>query len=221
MEELNLKKVVEEVSKLMEKEDRKDALFRHTIVGTQLGDAGKYLTHDPILNPKARQHGTPVEEELAYGQLLVQTIGLMWAREIDVFKALDIGLQNWQDRDWQKRIGSAKNKGDEIKGMGVCLGKVEGIAYILSEIHPIEEMPEGSILVAKFVKPDIARYLKKASAVVTDQGGRTSHVAIIAKEFGIPCIVGTGNATEFIVCGATLRVEITAEKAVVYDITET
>src|SRR3990170_6836181 len=81
-----------EVGRLMEGEDRKDALFRNMIVWTELGDVGKYITHDPTLNPRARPHGTRQEEIHAYGQLLVQVVGLMWTREIPFQEALAIGL---------------------------------------------------------------------------------------------------------------------------------
>lgn len=211
-----LERVIEQIRDLMEKEDRKDAEFRALIADTEFGDIEKYLTHDPILNPGARPHGTRAEEELAYGQLLVQIIALMGIRGIDVFRALNVGLKNWQEADWRKRKQTGRADGEEINGVGACSGSASGLAYVLSPEHSIEEMPEGVILVTKFVKPDIARYLKKAVAIITDQGGRTSHAAIITRELGIPCIVGTGNATERIVHGSPIRLEITNEKATVY-----
>jgi len=57
-------------------------------------------------------------------------------------------------------------------------------------------MPTGSILVAESTQPKLILACKKASGIITDEGGILSHAAIISRELNIPCIVGTGNATE-------------------------
>ena len=86
----------------MAKEDRKDVEFRHIIAVTEVGDIGKYITHDPKLNPNARPHGTKDDEVLAYGQAFVQLAALAYLREISFKEAFDKGTQNWIDMDWKK-----------------------------------------------------------------------------------------------------------------------
>ncbi len=193
------------VGGLMEGEDRKDALFRNMIVWTELGDVGKYITHDPTLNPRARPHGTRQEEIHAYGQLLVQVVGLMWARDIPFQEALAIGLQNWQERDWQKIEAKKETR---VEGRVVYPGEVSGTAYVVSEERILNEFTKG-VLVATFLKPDNFMFLNenRPLAIVTDNGGIASHPAILARELGITAIVGTGNATQLIPHGAEVLVK--------------
>lgn len=209
----NLEQVVERIRRCMEREDRKDVEFRALIALTELGDIVKYITHDPELNPSARPHGTRADEELAYGQALVQTIATMLLRNINIFQALEVGLKNWEEADWRRRERNGSL--EEIRGRGVYLGKASGKAYVLSNKHPIEEIPDGVILVAPFITPMMTQYLQKVIAIVTDQGGITSHAAIIARELKIPCVVGTGDATQRILHDSFIMVEVTKKEGVV------
>ena len=59
-------------------------------------------------------------------------------------------------------------------------------------------MQEGEILVTGMTIPDFLPAMKKAAAIVTDQGGQTSHAAIVSRELGVPCIVGTKNASKIL-----------------------
>lgn len=183
-----------EIGRLMEGEDRKDALFRLAIFGTEIGDIVKYITHDPAENPRARVHGTRQEEIHAYGQVFVQIIGLMWARGISFKEALSLGLHNWQERDWQKV--EVKSEGGIVEGRVANSGSITGTAYVVSKEHKLEEFKNG-VLVATFVKPDHMTFFHEIRplALITDQGGVASHPAILARELGIPAIVGTGDAT--------------------------
>ena len=74
-------------------------------------------------------------------------------------------------------------------------------------------MKQGDVLVADTTAPEIMMACKKASAIITNQGGLMSHAAIISRELGIPCIVGTGNATEVLHDGDL--VEVDADNGVV------
>lgn len=65
--------------------------------------------------------------------------------------------------------------------------------------------PDGSILVAQMTTPDYIFYLRKASAVIADTGGITSHAAVVSRELNIPCIVGTKNATRLFHTGNLLQ----------------
>lgn len=75
-------------------------------------------------------------------------------------------------------------------------GIASGPVKILASAKDIDKILQGDILVAPYTNPDFVPAMKKAAAIVTDTGGRTSHAAIVSREIGIPAIVGTGNATK-------------------------
>ena len=81
---------------------------------------------------------------------------------------------------------------------GVAVGEKigHGTAHVLLGAEKIQSFKEGEILVTSMTDPAWEPIMKRASAIVTDRGGRTCHSAIISRELGIPCIVGAGNATE-------------------------
>ncbi|MDO8616193.1 MAG: phosphoenolpyruvate synthase, partial [Dehalococcoidia bacterium] len=77
-------------------------------------------------------------------------------------------------------------------GPGVAYGPVK----IVLGPEGIDQVAKGDILVAEMTTPDFVPAMKRAAAIVTDRGGRTSHAAIVSRELGLPAIVGTGNATQ-------------------------
>jgi pyruvate,water dikinase len=83
---------------------------------------------------------------------------------------------------------------------GVAVGdKIgHGKVHVLLDPNRLTSFKEGEILVTSMTDPAWEPIMKRASAIVTDRGGRTCHSAIISRELGIPCIVGTGNATEIL-----------------------
>ncbi len=83
----------------------------------------------------------------------------------------------------------------EIKGMVASLGKAKGAVKIVQGIIEMHKMKKGDILVASMTKPEIVPAMRKASAIVTDEGGVTCHAAIVSRELGIPCIIGTKIAS--------------------------
>lgn len=93
-----------------------------------------------------------------------------------------------------------------------------GNACIITGAHELNRIQDGQVLVADMTDPDWVPAMKKASAIVTNRGGRTCHAAIVSRELGIPAIVGTGNATEIINPGQQITVDCSAgEKGTVYD----
>jgi pyruvate, water dikinase len=91
---------------------------------------------------------------------------------------------------------------------GVAVGEKigQGTAHVLLDAARITSFREGEILVTSMTDPAWEPIMKRASAIVTDRGGRTCHSAIISRELGIPCIVGTGNATEKVKSGSEVTV---------------
>ncbi|MFH1276270.1 MAG: PEP-utilizing enzyme [Candidatus Woesearchaeota archaeon] len=102
---------------------------------------------------------------------------------------------------------------NELKGVVASKGKVKGTVKIVRKTHDIINMQQGDILVSSMTRPEMILAMKKAAAIVTDEGGITSHAAVISRELGIPCIIGTKIATKVFKDGDL--VEVDAEKGIV------
>ena len=89
-----------------------------------------------------------------------------------------------------------KSKGKKIaSGLSIGDAVVAGKVCIIESPRDIDRFIDGAVLVTQTTDPDWVPIMKRAAAIVTDHGGRTSHAAIVSREFGLPAIVGTGNAT--------------------------
>lgn len=100
-----------------------------------------------------------------------------------------------------------------VKGQTGSKGKAEGRVVIVEPDNLGVDFPAGGILVCKVTTPNFVPLMKKAAAIITDQGGILSHAAIVARELGVPCIVATGNATQVLKPGQKVLVD--ADKGVV------
>lgn len=83
-----------------------------------------------------------------------------------------------------------------VKGLPASPGKAAGKAHVILDPANIDEFKDGEILVTTMTAPDWVPAMKKAKAIVTDAGGMTCHAAIVSRELGIPCIVGTKSRSE-------------------------
>ncbi|RJO62101.1 phosphoenolpyruvate synthase [candidate division WS5 bacterium] len=83
-----------------------------------------------------------------------------------------------------------------LKGSAASVGMAGGPVKIIHSPSEIDKILEGDVLVTEMTTPDFVPAMKRASAIVTDEGGRTCHAAIVSRELGIPCVVGTETATE-------------------------
>lgn len=112
-----------------------------------------------------------------------------------------------------------KEKGKILcKGVGLGNRIASGKARILHAASEISKLNEGEIVVTERTDPDWDPILKKAGAIVTDQGGRTSHAAIVAREVGAIAVVGTGNATQTIKDGQYITVSATGgDDGIIYE----
>ncbi|MFH1257007.1 MAG: PEP-utilizing enzyme [Candidatus Diapherotrites archaeon] len=95
----------------------------------------------------------------------------------------------------------------EIDGMSASQGRVKGEAFVSMSAEEAKGMKAGQILVTSMTSPDFVIAIKKAAAIVTNEGGITSHAAIIAREFGVPCVVGTKIATKALKTGDYIEVD--------------
>ncbi|MEM0193768.1 MAG: pyruvate, water dikinase, partial [Metallosphaera sp.] len=102
-----------------------------------------------------------------------------------------------------------------VKGLAASPGIASGKARVLLDVKDAKEFQKGEILVTKMTDPDWVPVMKAASAIVTDEGGITSHAAIVSRELGIPAIVGAKEATKVLETGQEITVDAT--RGVVYD----
>lgn len=102
-----------------------------------------------------------------------------------------------------------------IQGLPASPGIAYGVAHKILSADDITDFKEGEILITKMTDPDWVPAMVKAAAIVTDEGGMTCHAAIVSRELGTPCIVGTGEVTQKINSGDTITVD--ASRGVVYE----
>ncbi len=100
-----------------------------------------------------------------------------------------------------------------LKGTSASLGKVRGQVKVIVNTKQLNKLRKGDVLVAVMTSPDYIVAMRKASAIITDEGGMTCHAAIVSRELGIPCIVNTKIATKLLKDGDL--VEVDANKGVV------
>ncbi|KHL55655.1 phosphoenolpyruvate synthase [Xanthomonas cannabis] len=92
----------------------------------------------------------------------------------------------------------------EGRAVGAKIGS--GVARVVRSLEDMNRVQAGDVLIADMTDPDWEPVMKRASAIVTNRGGRTCHAAIIARELGVPAVVGSGNATEVISDGQRVTV---------------
>ncbi len=117
-----------------------------------------------------------------------------------------------------KDVVVLRSKINELTGQTAMSGKVKGKACVI--LHnkrniskEVEKFKKGNILVTEMTRPDTILACRKAAAIITDEGGITSHAAIIAREFKIPCVIGTKIATQVLKDGDLIEVD--ASKGIV------
>ncbi len=96
-----------------------------------------------------------------------------------------------------------------VRGLGAAPGLASGSVRVLTDPHDTAALRAGEVLVAHMTTPDWVPLMRKAAAIVTDSGGMTCHAAIVTRELGIPCVVGTGDATRKLRDGELITVDAT------------
>lgn len=102
---------------------------------------------------------------------------------------------------------SHDDKAGSLKGMCACAGTAKGIVKIINKPSDMVKMENGNILVSTATTPSIILAMKKAAAIITDEGGLTCHAAIVSRELEIPCIVGVKVATKILKDGDMITVD--------------
>ncbi len=203
------------------------AAGRPAILRRSLGEKAIRMVYDSAGNAAVKTEETPPElrgrfaladeqvEELArYGVAIEAHYG----RPMDIEWALDgeeERLYILQARP--ETVQSRRKQGIEEyvlleRGKVLCQGRAigqrigQGVARVVKDAREMERVQRGDVLVTDMTDPDWEPIMKRAAAIVTNRGGRTCHAAIIAREMGIPAVVGCGDATETIPEGAAVTV---------------
>jgi len=141
-----------------------------------------------------------------------QPMDIEWAKdgvtgELFILQARPETIHGQNTENFIERYSLSSDHGAPLVS-GVAVGEKIGTgkAHVLLDPAKLRSFGEGEILVTTMTDPAWEPIMKRASAIVTERGGRTCHSAIISRELGIPCIVGTGNATEKIRSGSDVTV---------------
>jgi pyruvate,water dikinase len=128
-------------------------------------------------------YGEPMDTEWAFEK---DNLFLLQARPITTLG----------DVDEDAKDDSSADVGDVlVRGLGASPGMASGEVKIILDIDELDKIQDGDIMVTTMTTPDMVPAMRRASGIVTDEGGVTCHASIISRELGIPCVVGTGDAT--------------------------
>ncbi len=94
-----------------------------------------------------------------------------------------------------------------LKGLGASPGVASGPAQIVTKLDQLDKIGEGDIIITEMTTPDMVPAMKRAAGIITDEGGMTSHAAIVSRELGVPAVVGSGGATTQISDGQVITID--------------
>ncbi|MFW6384670.1 MAG: phosphoenolpyruvate synthase [Halodesulfurarchaeum sp.] len=101
------------------------------------------------------------------------------------------------DEDASEASESSANDGKELlSGLGASPGIAAGAVRIVRKLDQLDKVGQGDVIVTEMTTPDMVPAMKRAAGIITDEGGMTSHAAIISRELGVPAVVGTGTASD-------------------------
>ena len=141
-----------------------------------------------------------------------QAMDIEWAKdgdsnEIFIVQARPETVKSRQDSNVMERyVINTKDAKILCEGRSIGQRIGAGKVRIVSNLNEMDKVQDGDVLVSDMTDPDWEPVMKRAAAIITNRGGRTCHAAIIARELGVPAIVGCGNATELLVDGQDVTV---------------
>ncbi len=103
----------------------------------------------------------------------------------------------------------AERGAELVRGLGAAPGIASGAVRVVASLEGASRLADGEVLVTHMTAPDWVPLMRKATAIVTDSGGMTCHAAIVSRELGIPCVVGTAEATKVLRDGEVITVDAT------------
>jgi pyruvate,water dikinase len=115
------------------------------------------------------------------------------------------GITTERVQEWLRTSADAPT--GTLIGIAGSPGSVEGIARVILDVGQLADVQDGEILVAPFTSASWTPVFGRIAAAVTDAGGVMCHAAIVAREYGLPAVLGTGSATKRIATGDRIRID--------------
>ncbi len=150
-------------------------------------------------------YGQPQDIEWAYDHE-TKSLYILQARPITTLKG--------EAKDKMEAVKETEERKVLIKGLAASPGLAAGRVRKVRDVPEFSKVEEGDILVTTMTNPDMIPAMKRAAAVITDEGGRTCHAAIVSRELGIPCIVSANHAMDVLEDGSEVTVD--AIRGVIY-----
>jgi pyruvate,water dikinase len=163
---------------------------------TELNEMGKRIQS---------HYGAPQDTEWAFHK---DTLYMLQSRPITT-------LNDVSDSSVGSGEDELENRTVVVSGLGASPGFGSGEVKIINNIDELDKIKDGDIMVTTMTTPDMVPAMKRANAIITDEGGITCHAAIISRELGIPCVVGTGDASEILVENS--KVTVDGKKGSIYE----
>ena len=195
------------------------AVEQTKIIPTPLSDTKHFVLTDEEIITMATW-GKIVEEHYTERAKKWTPMDMEWAKdgltgELFLVQARPETVQ--AGRDFTKLVEyKVSGQGKELaRGISVGSKAATGHTHLILSPRQIRDFKQGEILVTRMTDPDWEPIMKMASAIVTDEGGRTSHAAIVSRELGLPAIVGAGNATKVFKKSQLVTVDTTGAAGVI------
>ena len=190
------------------------------VVGTSQQEKTSFILSNKEIMTLAKW-GALIEEHYTKRAGRWMPMDMEWAKdgetgELHIVQARPETVHASRDFNTLKEYNVTKHGPEAIRGISVGSAVVVGPARVIIDPKQIEQFKKGEILVTTMTDPDWEPVMKNAAAIITDRGGRTSHAAIVARELGVPAIVGTGNATRVLKTGDMITVDSTESDGRVY-----
>ncbi|MEK7608255.1 MAG: phosphoenolpyruvate synthase [Patescibacteria group bacterium] len=167
--------------------------------------------------------GMKIEEHFSKKHNRHQPMDIEWAKdgktsELFIVQARPETVHSSGDKNVYREYRLSRRGKVLVSGMAVGAKIGSGNVRVILDAKRINDFKKGEVLVTEITDPDWEPIMKIASAIVTDKGGRTSHAAIVSRELGIPCAVGTGNATKVLKNGKPVTVDCSmGQTATIYE----
>ena len=174
------------------------------IIDTDAAERNQYSLTDDEIQELAKQ---ALIIEKHYGR----PMDIEWAKdgitgELLIVQARPETVRSRENQQVMERFQLNENSQNLIEGRAIGQRIGAGVVRVVQSLDQMDQVQTGDVLVADMTDPDWEPVMKKASAIVTNRGGRTCHAAIIARELGIPAVVGCGDATSKLKDGQAVTV---------------
>jgi len=195
-------------------------LLRHDEVRSALEElrlnwssGGVGVTRGPLVWPRVVERRQAIYDAMC-SWAPPPALGRVPEESTDPITTMLWGVTDERVREWLASDGDAS---DALTGYPASPGVAEGLARVLLRVDQLDELEDGEILVAPVTSPSWTPVFHRIAGAVLDTGGIMCHAAIVAREYGLPAVVGTGTGTKQIKTGDRIRVDASAGVVTILD----